>query len=82
MVVVGVEGMLEGQSTLPYGMLHCWIAADGVCNLLQAVFSPPPAASQSSTLQQQEGLIKAGCTSRQSQISGRKKSHAFNMTTN
>ena len=52
-MVVGGEGMLEGQLTLLNGMLHCWTAADGMCDLLQAAFSPPPAASESSTLQQQ-----------------------------
>ncbi len=51
MMVVGGEGMLEGQTTLLNGMLHCW--TNGMCDLPKAAFSPPPAASESSTLQQQ-----------------------------
>ena len=34
-MVVGGEGMLEGQLTLLNGMLHCWTAADGMCGSLQ-----------------------------------------------
>ena len=50
MVVVHATGMLEGRLVMLNGMLHLCTAANGVCNLLQAAFNPPP---ESTTLQEQ-----------------------------
>ena len=57
-MVLGGKGMPEGQMTLLHGMLHCWTAADGVCDLLQATFGPPAASESSLQHQLKDGLQK------------------------